>query len=243
MHTDIRALVATLDNLPIYISLIFGLTTLLTIYLFYRATNNSRVSLLVVVAWFLFQAVVGLSGFYTTTDTLPPRFLLQAAPPLLLISGLFLTQRGKQYVDSLDTRLLTILHTVRIPVEIVLFLLFIYKAVPEIMTFEGRNFDILAGLTAPLIFYFGYVKDWIDRSGILIWNFVCLGLLINIIIIGVLSSPFPFQQFGFDQPNIALVNFPFVWLASTIVPIVMFSHLATIRQWLRTPSTLIVRKD
>ena len=204
--------------------------------LFYRATNNSKVSLLVVVAWFLFQAVVGLSGFYTVTDILPPRFLLQAAPSLLLIAGLFFTERGKQYVDSLDTRLLTILHTIRIPVEIVLFWLFIYKALPEIMTFEGRNFDILAGLTAPLIFYFGYVKNQIGRNGLLLWNIVCLGLLINIVIIGVLSLPLPFQQFAFDQPNIALLHFPFVWLASTIVPIVMFSHLATIRHLVKTPS-------
>lgn len=174
MHTYIPVFAGTIDNLPLYISLLFGLTTLLTIALFYRATNNSRVSLLVVVAWFLFQGVVGLSGFYTITDTLPPRFLLQAAPPLLLIAGLFFTQRGQQYVDSLDTRFLTILHTIRIPVEIVLFLLFIYKAVPEIMTFEGRNFDILAGLTAPLIFYFGYVKNRIGRNGLLLWNIVCL---------------------------------------------------------------------
>ncbi|TAH22438.1 MAG: hypothetical protein EAZ08_00730 [Cytophagales bacterium] len=41
------------------------------------------------------------------------------------------------------------LNIVRIPVEIILFWLFVNKAIPELMTFEGRNLDIIAGITAP----------------------------------------------------------------------------------------------
>jgi hypothetical protein len=98
------------------------------------------------------------------------------------------------------------------------------------MTFEGRNFDIVAGLTAPVIYYFGSVKQQIGRKVMLLWNIICLGLLFNIVVIAVLSAPFPFQQFAFDQPNIALLYFPFVWLPCCVVPLVLLSHLATIRQ-------------
>ncbi|HEX5025988.1 MAG TPA: hypothetical protein VFV68_11990, partial [Agriterribacter sp.] len=65
---------------------------------------------------------------------------------------------------------------------------------------------------------------------ILLWNFICLALLINIVVNAVLSAPFPFQQFAFDQPDIAVLYFPFNWLPAVVVPIVLLSHLATIRQ-------------
>lgn len=221
-----------MENLPAYISIVFGLTTILTVGLFYKATNNSRKTLIILLSWLALQTFIGLSGFYTVTNTAPPRFLLLIMPPLLVIIGLFSTSKGRQYIDSLDAKTLTLLHTIRIAVEIVLFWLFVNKKVPELMTFEGRNFDILSGLTAPIIFYFGFIKNRLDRKIILIWNFICLGLLINIVANAILSAPFPFQKFAFDQPNIAVLHFPFIWLPACVVPLVLFSHLATIRQLL-----------
>ena len=221
-----------MENLPAFISIVFGLTTLLTVGLFYKATNNSKLTLVILLIWLAVQAVIGLSGFYTVTDTIPPRFLLLVVPPILLIIGLFTTSSGRQYIDSLDIKTLTILHTIRIPVEVVLFWLFVNKTVPELMTFEGRNFDIISGLTAPAIFYFGFIKNQIDKKLILVWNFICLGLLLNIVVNAVLSAPFPFQKFAFDQPNIAVLYFPFNWLPCCVVPLVLLSHLATIRQLL-----------
>jgi len=219
-----------MENLPAYISIVFELTTILTIGLFYKATKNSRATLVIILSWLALQSFIGFSGFYTITNTIPPRFLLLVIPPLLVIIGLFSTAKGKQYIDSIDAKTLTLLHTIRIPVEIVLFWLSINKVVPELMTFEGRNFDILSGLTAPLIFYFGFVKNRLDKKIILIWNFICLGLLINVVANAVLSAPFLFQKFAFDQPNIAVLYFPFNWLPSCVVPLVLFSHLVTIRQ-------------
>jgi hypothetical protein len=123
-------------------------------------------------------------------------------------------------------------HIIRIPVEIVLFWLFLNKTIPQLMTFEGRNFDILSGLTAPFTYYFGFVKQNLSRNMLLIWNFICLGLLINIVANAALSIPTPFQQFGFEQPNIAVLHFPFVWLPGCLVPMVLFAHLVNIRQLL-----------
>ncbi len=219
-----------MNNLPVYISLIFGLTTVLTVWLFYKAANKSKGTLLIITGWLVLQSAIGLSGFYTVTDNIPPRFLLAILPPVLFIIGLFITSRGRKYIDSLEIKILTILQTIRIPVEIVLFWLFVHKTVPELMTFEGRNFDILSGLTAPVIYYLGFKKQAINKKLILAWNFICLGLLINIVANAVLSAPFPFQQFAFNQPDIAVLYFPFNWLPSCIVPIVFLSHLASIRQ-------------
>ncbi len=222
-----------MENLPFYIPLIFVLTTALTILLFYSATPRSIPAIVLILILLGVQAAIARTGFFTNTNTIPPRFILLAGPPLLIIITLFFTERGRKFLDSLDLGALTILHTIRIPVELVLFWLFLNEAVPELMTFEGRNFDILSGLTAPLIYYFGFVKKKLSPQIILIWNLICLGLLFNIVINAVLSAPTPFQQFAFDQPNIAILYFPFVWLPGIIVPLVLLSHLAAIRQLLR----------
>jgi hypothetical protein len=94
------------------------------------------------------------------------------------------------------------------------------------MTFEGRNFDIISGITAPLIYYFGYHQKVLSNKLMLTWNILCIGLLLNIVINAVLSAPFAFQQFAFEQPNIAVLYFPFNWLPSLVVPLVLFAHLA-----------------
>lgn len=219
-----------MKDLPLFTSVFFALTTILAVFFFYKASRNPGRTVIIIGAWLALQALIGLSGFYTVSYTLPPRFILMVGPPMLIIIILFATARGRRFIDDLDIKWLTILHVVRLPVELVLFWLFVHKAVPELMTFEGRNWDIISGATAPLVFYFGFVKGKLGRKVILLWNIICLGLLINIVFYGILSVPSPFQQFAFDQPNIALLHFPFVWLPSVVVPLVLFSHLVSIRR-------------
>ncbi len=219
-----------MDHLPKYIPLVFGLTALLTVWFVYRASNKSKATLVILFVWMGFQAVMALSGFYTVTNTLPPRFILMVAPPLLLILFLFISKKGKSYLNAMDTKTLTLLHVVRFPVELVLLWLFLHKGIPQVMTFEGRNFDILSGLSAPLVYYFGYVKPKLSRTVLIAWNLFCLTLLFNIVIHAALSAPSPFQQMSLDQPNIAVLYFPFNWLPSTVVPLVLFSHLVCLRQ-------------
>jgi len=164
---------------------------------------------------------------------MPPRLALAVTPMFIGIALLFITANGKVFIDKLDAKTLTFLHVIRIPVELVLFGLFLEGKIPELMTFEGRNFDIIAGITAPFVWYFGFVKNKLSTKIILIWNFICLGLLLNIVINAILSAPFPIQQFAFDQPNIAVLYFPFVWLPGCVVPLVLLSHLVVIRRLIR----------
>jgi hypothetical protein len=218
-----------MENLPYYISMVFGLTTILTVFLFYKATGNSKKVLAVILVWMVIQTLISATGFYTTTNSRAPRLLFLVIPPIVFIVVQFLTTKGRTFIDSLNIKYLTLMYSIRIPVEIVLFWLFLHKTIPQLMTFEGRNFDILAGISAPVIYYYGFIKYQLNNKIILIWNFVCLGLLFNIVTNAILSMPYPFQQFAFDQPNVALLHFPFIWLPGVIVPIVLLSQLASIR--------------
>ena len=230
-----------IDNLPTYISLTFGLTTIVTLLLFIWTIRNSNSEQTQKMAnpiyigltlWLTIQAILAYKNVYNSdTNSFPPKIMLIGIlPTILTIIFLFTTLKGRQFIDNLPLKHLTYLNTVRIPVEIVLFWLFLNKAIPELMTFEGRNFDILAGLTAPFVAYYGLTKQKLSRQIILIWSFSCLGLLVNIVVNALFSTPSPIQKFAFDQPNIGILNFPFSWLPTFIVPIVLFGHLASIRQ-------------
>ena len=214
-------------SLPLYIPVVFGLTVLVAVWLFSRATPNARPFLTGILIWIILQSVLGISGFYTVIDSVPPRFPMLLLPPALAIVTLFNTRAGKRFIDSLDLQRLTLFHVIRIPVELVLYWLFVHQAIPELMTVEGRNFDIFSGLTAPLIYYWGFTKGRNNKPLLLTWNFLCLALVLNVAINGLLSAPSPFQQFAFQQPNVAIGYFPFNLLPACLVPLVIFAHLAS----------------
>ena len=221
------------DSVPLYISIGFGITTVLSLYIFYKASGGSKAFLLLVSSWMLLNGVLATRGFYMVTGVLPPRFLLLLGPPLFLIAFLFSTKWGRAFIDGLKASYLTLLHVIRIPVELVLFGLFLEGLIPELMTFDGRNMDILAGLTAIPVYYFTFVKKRVSKRLFLFWNIVSIVLLLNIIVHGILSAPSPFQQLAFEQPNVAVVQFPYVFLPGVIVPLVLFSHLALWRMLLK----------
>lgn len=233
-----------IENLPTYISIIFGLTTVATLAMFFwtvkssdseMVRHNSTKIVFGLALWLIIQAVLTFRNVYNSdTNFFPPKILLFGIlPAILTIIVLFVTSKGQQFIDSLPLRNLIYLNIVRIPVELVLYWLFLNSVIPELMTFEGRNFDIIAGITAPIIAYFGLTKGKVGKNVILLWNFVCLGLLINIVVNAFLSAPSPIQKFAFEQPNIAILYFPFSWLPTFIVPIVLFGHLTSIRQLLK----------
>ena len=218
-----------MNNVPLYLPLGFVATVLLTCYFLIKAAHGNRILASLLIIWMVGQSVVAITGFYTNMQTIPPRFMAMLLPPVTLILIMFATRKGRNFIDLLRPDQLSLLHTVRVPVEFCLFALYSYQLVPQLMTFEGINFDILSGITAPLIAYFGYHKKVLSKPILLIWNLICLGLLVNIAFHGILSVPSPFQRFGFEQPNIGLTYFPYIFLPGLIVPTVLFAHLVCMR--------------
>jgi hypothetical protein len=97
------------------------------------------------------------------------------------------------------------------------------------MTFEAGNVDILVGLTAPLIWW-AFSSGKIGRKGLLLWNSLSLLSVLNAFTRAMLSAPFKFQRFAFDQPTIAVLHFPFVLLPAFIVPAAILCHIAVFRK-------------
>jgi hypothetical protein len=113
-------------------------------------------------------------------------------------------------------------------VEIVLLWLFFAGTVPQSMTFEGRNFDILSGILSPVVWFFAFRRGRKNRWLLIAYNVLALGLLFNIVSIAVRAMPSPAFDISSGQPNLAVAYFPYIWLPAIVVPIVLFSHLAAL---------------
>jgi hypothetical protein len=216
-----------IENLPNWINWLFLLTVILTVGIFHFANGKPTKLTFLILIWSLVHSILAYTGFYEKTDLIPPRFLLILIPVLLFIIFGLTKKRLNWITQKRRTDLSTFLHTIRIPVEIILFYLFMDKMLPELMTFEGRNFDILAGISAPLIGIL-WLKKIINRNALIIWNVFGLFLILFVFINGILSSELPIQIFGFEQPTKAINYFPFVLLPATIVPIVIYMHITDI---------------
>ena len=213
--------------------MLFSLVTVTALTILWRSSGRSRTVIIISAGWILIQSVTAVSGFYMITDTIPPRFILLIAPPALFILWSFLSSGGKRSAERFDGEWLTYLHTTRIGIEIVLFLLSGIQFVPTMLTWEGSNLDILTGITAPVIGYFGYRKKRLSNQMIIGWNLAGMILLFNVVYHGILSAPSPFQQFSFDRPNLLPLYFPFMLLPGFLVPLMLYSHLVSVRLLLR----------
>ena len=229
------------EGLPPYVSPIFLLALAGSvgglIYAVRKASPSSQPAFIVacgLFVWMLTQAILGYTGFYRHFESIPPRMTLALMPPLAVIVALIVLQSGKA-VMSLPLHTLTLIHVIRVPVELVFLWLYQNGQVSPLMTFEGRNFDLLSGLTAP-IFGWMALRPAVFRKSLIVWNSVAAVLVVNVVVHGVLAMPTPFQLLSFDAPNLAVAFFPFIWLPSVIVPIVLFCHAASLRQLLRMPT-------
>ena len=215
-----------ITNLPVYVYVVFFAALIYSVEMFYFASGKNNKVFASILLWGLFNSILAYSGFYENTHSIPPRLLLLVLPIPLIIMLFNSSKKVKNWMASLHLKRLTWLHIVRFPVELVLFWLFTAGYVPKLMTFEGANFDILAGFFAAIVALIAFTGNSIYKPLLWIWNTLSIILLANILINATLSSPTAFQQFAFEQPNIAILKFPFVLLPGIIVPLVLISNIS-----------------
>jgi hypothetical protein len=219
----------------VYVSLVFGIAIMLALYLFYRASGFSRLFLIIAFSWITLQSLVSFSGFYTIPGR-PPRFLLLTLPPFLLGILYSITPKGRIFFSTLDVRTLTLLQSIRVLVELVLFSLALHHMMPKAMTFEGKNFDILTGLSAPFIYYFGFVRKTMATRWIILWNWMGIGLLLVVVSIALSSLAAARAVPGLSP--LAIQQFPWSLLPGFLVPIVFFAHVGSLRRLAARQTTI-----
>jgi hypothetical protein len=180
--------------------------------------------------WFGLAAILSQSGFFNSFEKFPPPFFILLIVPLAGVIYFISRPITREILGRIPPQYLIYLQTFRIIVEVLLWMLFMDNLIPVQMTFEGRNFDILAGLTSIVMGYF-VSRGRVNKQIALIWNFICLGLLVNIVTIAILSTPTPMRVFMNEPANTIVAKFPVVFLPAALVPLAYGLHFLSIIQF------------
>jgi hypothetical protein len=194
------------------------------------AVQGVRIAGVALVGWLALTAVLAERGFFEDFQSLPPRMLLGVGPPLLTILALTVSRRVALFLAAVPPTWLVAAQTFRIPVEIVLWQLAVAGAIPELLSFHGRNVDILVGLTAPVVAYVCFVRRAWPAWVAVWWNWAGIVVLLNVVVLVQLSAPTPWRMFETDPPATFIADWPYIWLPAFLVPLAWLLHALSLRQ-------------
>lgn len=193
---------------------------------------------LAIAGWVILLALLSIAGFFSNFSAPLPRPGLAIIIPVFILVLLSFTKKFTKLLQLIPPHWPIFMQSFRIIVEILLWVVFSKGLLPKQMTFEGRNYDIIAGLLAIVtgILIIKRVSWW--KNAAIVYNIIGIILLLNIIIIAVLSMPGPLRQF-MNEPSSAIVaEFPFIYLPGILVVCAASLHIWSLRQLL-SPSLQI----
>jgi len=177
---------------------------------------------------------VGLTGALAAGGVLAvfegiPRPVPVFVAGIALTLAICLGRSGARLLDTSPLWLLIGFQAFRIPVELLIHLAGTEGVAPMLMTWSGRNFDIITGLAAVPLGLLA-ARDRLPRIGQ--WRFALggLGLLINVVGHAVLAMPSPIRVFETVPPNTWIASWPYIWLPTVLVTAALGGHVLLIRR-------------
>lgn len=212
------------------------LTFMALVFTFKNAVVNSQITrkylpLTLLAGLWVVLTVLAVQGFFLDTiKNTPPGFLPAVLSANLFFVYLALAYKPIQEINPDRMKWVVAIQTFRLPLELIFVWLLALDLLPIQMTFEGRNFDVLVGLTAPFIAYFGYHKKILPKWSLILWNFAGLALLANIVTVAILSAPTNFQVFTNLPHNTMVLQAPYHFIPFFFVPLALFGHLFALKR-------------
>jgi hypothetical protein len=183
--------------------------------------------------WTLLTGAMAYAGRLANFTSFPPWIPILVAAQLAFVVWLGWFSSWSEGLAEIPQLILVGLQCFRIPVELLLATLGTRRLLAMEMTYYGRNFDILEGVTAVLL------AIWLNRRGesslrhlVLVWNLLGLSLVTVVLVHGVLSVPYPSQLLHLSVPTFVIAQFPVVWLLTVLVPTAYLLHLVSIKRCL-----------
>ena len=180
-------------------------------------------------AWLVYAGVLGYLGVIGNPTMRPPGPVFLVIPVFLFII-LFLVRSESAGRVSLSVPLSLLIGTqvFRIGVELFLHQLWLVGLAPRMLTFEGANFDIVIGLSAPVVAWL-YARGRLGERQVLAWNILGILMLANIAIRAVLTAPGLLHLIATEVPNRAFGTFPFMYIPGFMAPLALILHVLAIR--------------
>ena len=185
---------------------------------------------LALTGWLVLLGVLAARGFFLDFTATPPRVALSLLLPLLVGIVLLPTHGVRHYLAVTPPAWVVYTQSFRILMELILFALALQRRLPSLVTFEGRNVDILVGLTALPIGYFAVQRRRWPRWVPIAWNLAGMLILLNVVLHAQLAAPTPFRVFHTDPSTALLATVPYIWLPGFLVPLAFWLHAASLLQ-------------
>lgn len=194
------------------------------------ARRRQRISAAVMVIglWMIVSGGLAASGILANFSSFPPPIGRLMIAGLVMTTIAAATRYGRSMAEGIPLWALCGFQVFRVPVELILDGLHREGVLPVQMTFEGLNFDIVTGASAPIVAWLIY-RGVMPRWGVLVWNVGGLGLLATIVTISLLSMPSPIRVFMNEPANTFIAYLPFIWLPTVLVMLAFFGHLLVFR--------------
>jgi hypothetical protein len=160
--------------------------------------------------------------------SLPPRPLLAAFVGFVVLILATRRRDVSTAIEMLPMGYLVLLQGFRLPLELVMHRLAAEKVMPVVMSYSGRNFDVVSGALA-FVVGFGILRlNWPVWTA---WVFgaVGTGLLLNVVTVAVRTMPGVPFGLPSDLPNIWVAYPPFVLLPAMLVPLAAWLHYRLFR--------------
>jgi hypothetical protein len=175
------------------------------------------------VGWFLLALGGSLLGAF---DSAPRPPLLLGVAAILPVAGFgfgYLTSDGfRQFVWSLDLRVLTVAHAWRVG-GVVFLLLHQRGALPGVFALPAGWGDVAVGVTAPLVAWSW--KPPFPRKLFVAWNVLGSLDLVLAVTLGVLASAGPAGVLAGDVTTRLMGQFPLSLIPTFVVPLFLIIHL------------------
>jgi hypothetical protein len=181
--------------------------------------------------WLGYLTLGSLNNLFNQFNIFPPLIMpLAILPPLLVALWFTFSKKSTFFLLHVSPQFLVGIQSFRIGVELILWQSFLNGYTPIQMTLEGLNFDIVSGLLALIVLFVGFKNNIPNRWIIIGYNFIGLGLLINIVVIAILSVPSPIRYFMNEPANILIGYFPYIFIPAVYVPIAYTFHFFSLKQ-------------
>lgn len=198
--------------------LVVGISTLKV----YKKTK----SVIWILSYLVMTLIISISAYsgITKSNIIP-------IAPLLLVSAIVFavlfsfSKSGKKVSIEFSITALLGLQAFRLPLEIILHNWGETGTIPLTMTWSGQNLDIIAGIICLLgiPFYKKSLKlTWLIQV-------LSFGLLLNVIRVAVMSSPFPFS-WPLERPLQLIFHMPYALIVPGFVTIAFICHLLVFRK-------------
>lgn len=172
--------------------------------------------------------MLGVNGVIANATIMPPGLFYLLVPMIMLVMFMARSDVGQTIALSIPVWFLTAMESFRIVVELFLHTLWLGGQLPQMLTYHGANFDILIGISAPIMAWLIASRRISDRLA-LAWQIVGIAFLANVAIRAVLTSPGALKLLATEVPNMAIGTFPFTFIPSLMVPLALVLHVLAIR--------------